>query len=87
MLLQGIPLTGVRSAVLKATIFRKLGVAPQPPCDRADVPLEEVTTAWLVPWYHYIPIDYAYRDLYSILLYFFGLEVPIRNRTMKLPSA
>lgn len=35
---------------------------------------EEATSDWLIPWYHYIPLDYAYRDLYSIALYYLGLE-------------
>jgi len=30
-------------------------------------------TDWMIPWYHYIPLDYAYRDLYSITLYYLGL--------------
>jgi len=28
----------------------------------------------MIPWYHYIPLNYDYRDLYSVLLYFFGVE-------------
>lgn len=35
---------------------------------------EEATTDWQVPWYHYIPLDYAYRDMYSLALYYLGLE-------------
>lgn len=36
--------------------------------------LEEATSDWLIPWYHYIPMDYAYRDFYSIALYYLGIE-------------
>jgi len=32
----------------------------------------EAITDWLIPWYHYIPINYDYSDMYSVLLYFFG---------------
>jgi hypothetical protein len=35
--------------------------------------LEEAMSDWLVPWYHYIPLDYAYKDLHSILLYYLGV--------------
>ena len=34
----------------------------------------EAISDWLVPWYHYIPINYDYIELYSVLLYFFGTE-------------
>ena len=34
---------------------------------------QEWLTNRLVPWYHYIPINYDYSDIYSVLLYFFGL--------------
>lgn len=32
----------------------------------------EAFSDWLVPWYHYIPINYDYSDMYSVLLYFLG---------------
>ncbi len=32
----------------------------------------EAISDWLVPWYHYIPMNYDYSDLYSILMYFMG---------------
>jgi hypothetical protein len=32
----------------------------------------ESISDWLIPWYHYIPINYDYIDMYSVLLYFFG---------------
>ena len=59
----------LNSVVLYSKLQSLVRTQPVP----ADIQ-EEVTSAWLVPWYHYIPIDYAYRDLYSILLYFLGLE-------------
>lgn len=32
----------------------------------------EAISDWLIPWYHYIPVNYDYTDMFSTLLYFFG---------------
>lgn len=34
----------------------------------------EAFSDWLIPWYHYIPVNYDYSDMFSVLLYFFGLD-------------